>query len=132
MTGYAIFISHQCYDTESLVWSNIAHSASIVHMSCIPDWMSVYQAGDVVACKARADESDGQRVALEDHLLTLKVCFYYLYMWGNLTKPVTYWQISKLFLCIFENVDDLASKCKNNYGAAAKISKVMKDSVQKG
>ena len=36
------------------------------------------------------------------------------------------------FLHIFENVDDLASKCKNNYGAAAKIGKVMKDYVQKG
>ena len=36
------------------------------------------------------------------------------------------------FLCIFENVDDLASKCKNNYGAAAKIRKVMKDYVEKG
>ena len=36
------------------------------------------------------------------------------------------------FFGIFENVDDLASKCKNNYGAAAKISKVMKDYVQKG
>ena len=36
------------------------------------------------------------------------------------------------FFCIFENVDDLASKCKNNYGAAAKIRKVMKDYVQKG
>ena len=31
------------------------------------------QAGDVVSAKARADESDGQRVALEDHLQTLKV-----------------------------------------------------------
>ncbi|KAK2180249.1 hypothetical protein NP493_452g04000 [Ridgeia piscesae] len=30
-------------------------------------------AGDVVAAKARADESDGQRVALEDHLQTLKL-----------------------------------------------------------
>ena len=37
-----------------------------------------------------------------------------------------------IFLGIFENVDDLASKCKNNYGAAAKNSKVMKDYVQKG
>ena len=37
-----------------------------------------------------------------------------------------------IFFCIFENVDDLASKCKNNYGAAAKIGKVMKDYVQKG
>ena len=27
--------------------------------------------------------------------------------------------------CIIENVDDLPSKCKNNYGAAAKIDKVM-------
>ena len=26
----------------------------------------------------------------------------------------------------------IASKCKNNYGAAAKIRKVMKDYVQKG
>ena len=34
--------------------------------------------------------------------------------------------------CIFENVDDLASKCQNNYGAAAKIGRVMKDYVQKG
>ena len=33
---------------------------------------------------------------------------------------------------IFENVDDLASKCNKNYGAAAKIGKVMKDCVQKG
>ena len=38
----------------------------------------------------------------------------------------------KMFFCIFENVDDLASKCKNNDGAAAKIGKVMKDYVQKG
>ena len=37
-----------------------------------------------------------------------------------------------IFFCIFENVDDLASKCKLNYGAAAKIAKVMKDYVQKG
>ena len=36
------------------------------------------------------------------------------------------------FWCIFDNVDDLASKCKNNYGAAAKISKDMKDYVHKG
>ena len=32
-----------------------------------------------------------------------------------------------IFLCTFQNVDDLASKCKNNYGAVAKIGKVMKD-----
>ena len=40
----------------------------------------------------------------------------------------------KMIFCvhIFKNVDDLASKCKNNYGAAAKIGKVMKDYVQKG
>ena len=38
----------------------------------------------------------------------------------------------RFFFCIFENVDDVASKCKNNYGAAAKIGKVMKDCVQKG
>ena len=37
-----------------------------------------------------------------------------------------------IFFCIFESVDDLRSKCKNNYGAAAKIGKVMKDCVQKG
>ena len=37
----------------------------------------------------------------------------------------------KLILCILENVDDLASKCKNNYGDAAKIRKVMKDYVHK-
>ena len=37
-----------------------------------------------------------------------------------------------IFFCIFENVDDLASKYENNYGAAAKIGKVMKDYVQKG
>ena len=37
-----------------------------------------------------------------------------------------------IFFCIFENVDDLASKCKDNYGAAAKTSKVMKGYVQKG
>ena len=37
-----------------------------------------------------------------------------------------------IVFCIFENVDDLASKCNNNYGAAAKIGKVMKDYVQKG
>ena len=36
------------------------------------------------------------------------------------------------FFFIFENVDDLASKCKKNDGAAAKIGKVMKDYVQKG
>ena len=36
-----------------------------------------------------------------------------------------------IFFCIFENVDDLASKCKNNYGAAANIGKIMKDYVQK-
>ena len=37
-----------------------------------------------------------------------------------------------IFFCIFENVDDLASKCKNNYGAITKIGKVRKDYVQKG
>ena len=36
------------------------------------------------------------------------------------------------FFVIFENVDDLASNCKQNYGAAAKIGKVVKDYVQKG
>ena len=37
-----------------------------------------------------------------------------------------------LLFCIFENVDDLASKCKNNDGAITKIGKVRKDYVQKG
>ena len=41
-------------------------------------------------------------------------------------------KIQNDFFCIFENGDDLASKCKNNYGAVAKIIKVMKDYVQKG
>ena len=41
-------------------------------------------------------------------------------------------KLKMIFFCIFENVDDLASKCKNNYGAVAKIGKVMKDYVQKG
>ena len=36
------------------------------------------------------------------------------------------------FFCIFENTDELASKCKNNYGAVATIGKVMMDYVQKG
>ena len=34
---------------------------------------SISQAGDIVGAKARADESDGQKVALEDHVKTLKV-----------------------------------------------------------
>ena len=34
-----------------------------------------------------------------------------------------------IFFCIFENVDDLASKCKNNYGAITKIGKVRKDYI---
>ena len=40
----------------------------------------ILQAGDIVGAKARADESDGQKVALEDHVKTLKVwtvLFYY-------------------------------------------------------
>ena len=40
--------------------------------------------------------------------------------------------LKMIFFGIFENVDNLASKCKNNYGAASKIGKVMKDYVQKG
>ncbi len=45
------------------------------------------------------------------------------------------WHVDKFqndFFCIFENVNDLASRCKKNDGAAAKIGKVMKDCVQKG
>ena len=41
------------------------------------------------------------------------------YMWDSLTKPETCCKISKWFF-------------KNNYGAAAKIGRVMKDYVQKG
>ena len=37
-----------------------------------------------------------------------------------------------IFFCIFENVDDLASKCIKTYRGAAKIGKVMKDYVQTG
>ncbi len=33
----------------------------------------IWQAGDIVAAKARADESEGQKAALEDHVKTLKV-----------------------------------------------------------
>ena len=40
--------------------------------------------------------------------------------------------LKMIFFCIFENVDDLASKCKQNYGAATEIGKLMKDYVQKG
>ena len=40
--------------------------------------------------------------------------------------------LKMIFFCIFENVDDLASKCKKNYAAATEIGKVMKNYVQKG
>ena len=56
----------------------------------------------------------------------------FIYIRGSLTKPVTCWQISKWFFFIFENVNDLALKCKKNYGTAPKIGKVMKHCVQKG
>ena len=36
------------------------------------------------------------------------------------------------FFAYLKTLMTLASKCKNNYGATAKISKVMKDYVQKG
>ena len=36
----------------------------------------ILQAGDIASAKARVDESEGQKSALEDHIKTLKVNLY--------------------------------------------------------
>ena len=62
----------------------------------------------------------------------LFICYLHRYQHTSVQTSDMLTNFKLIFFYIFDNVDDLASKCKINYGAAAKISKVMKDYVQKG
>lgn len=49
----------------------------IMHWTC---WIwycnCTLQAGELVSLKAKVDESEGKRAALEDHIITLKVSWW--------------------------------------------------------
>ena len=62
------------------------------------------------------------------------ICMSYIYIYVRQPHQTSdmLTNFKMIFFCIFENVNDLASKCNNNYGAAAKIGNVMKHCVQKG
>ena len=45
----------------------------VQEISGLDQYLTMWQAGEMVSVKAKADESEGEKAAMQDHIKTLKV-----------------------------------------------------------